>query len=110
MTNSSFRLMRAAVLAVALTAASGVHAQEPIADITVGYVVPYLPEDLTSQPYAMTIKAGENGAPDVIEIGMIFRIVDADDPSLTAIAQVTGNVGDGTTVSTTDFVATFIGR
>lgn len=102
--------LRATALALALTFATGAVAQEPVADITMSYVVPYLPEDLTSQPYAVTIKAGENGAPAVIEMGMIFRIVDADDPSLTAIAQVTGNVGDGVTTSTTEFVATFIGR
>jgi hypothetical protein len=85
-------------------------AQEPVGEVTMAWVLPYLPEDLSDRKSAATVEEGVDGAPDHLEIGMILKIIDSEDPTLTAIAEVTGNVGDGVTVSDTKFTITFISR
>lgn len=82
-----------------------------MADVIVSSMIPYLPEDVSARGYGAMIEEGVNGAPDEIVMGMIIRLVDDEDPSLTVLSEVTGNVSnDDASISDTKFMVTIYSR
>lgn len=74
------------------------HAEDmtPVADVIIGSTLPYVP-DVTEGKYTKWVTPGENGAPEVLEEGMILRMIDKDDPTLTRLARVAGDITDNGT-------------
>jgi hypothetical protein len=82
-------LALAATLLAPLPALADGHA---VATITIDGTLQY-----ASIGQSVSVTEGENGAPDVIELGMVFVLVDADDPELTFNGVVNSNFVDNDT-------------
>lgn len=94
-----------AVLLATLPLSLAAEDMTPVAEVTKRSTVPYVPE-VTEGRYTTTISPGVDGAPEVLDMDVIVRIVDADDPSITRLAKVTGDVVNNDT-PTGDKVVTF---
>ncbi len=78
-----------AVLLAPLPALADAHA---VATVTIDGILEY-----ASIGQSVSVTEGENGAPETIELGMVFVLVDADNPELTFNGVVNSNFVDNDT-------------
>ena len=77
---------------LAATLATPLAAQESVATVEISGILEY-----ASVGQAVAIEEGVNGAPEVIELGMIVTLVDADDAERVFTGEVTSNFTDNGT-------------
>ena len=85
-------LSRAALVLALLAPMPALADAHAAATVTIASVLPY-----ASVGQSVFVTEGQDGAPEVIEVGMVLQLVDSRDPAVTFTGEVTGPVTDNGT-------------